>query len=71
MIFSDKVYNVLKWIVMLALPAISVFIGDVGLELGVNNPEVVVKVINAVTVLLGSLIAVSTFQHSKDERSGR
>lgn len=67
---NNKAYDVLKWITLIALPAIAVFINAVGQELGVTNPETLVTLINATTVLLGSLIGVSTIgynNHKDDE----
>lgn len=64
---NNKVYEVLKWLTMIALPAISVFIGTVGTELGVSDPETMVVVLNAITVLMGSLIGVSTLNYNKDK----
>lgn len=67
---NNKSYNALKWLVMIALPAIAVFINAVGQELGVTNPETLVTLINATTVLLGSLIGVSTigYNNHKDDK---
>jgi len=63
----NNVYDVLKWIVMIALPAVSLFIGAVGSDIGITDVDVVVKVLNAVTALLGSLIGLSTYSHNKEE----
>ena len=64
---NNKMYEVMKWITMIALPAISVFIGAVGVELGISDPETMVVVLNAITVLMGSLIGVSTLNYNKDK----
>lgn len=63
---SNKTYEVLKWVTMIALPAISVFIGAVGEQLGLSDPEVVVNVLNAITVLMGSLVGVSTINYNRE-----
>ena len=57
----------MKWITMIALPAISVFIGAVGVELGISDPDTLVTILNAITVLMGSLIGVSTLNYNKDK----
>lgn len=64
---NNKSYEVLKWLTMIALPAISVFIGTVGAELGISDPETMVVILNAVTVLLGSLIGISTLNYNKEK----
>ena len=64
---NNKSYEIMKWITMIALPAFSVFIGAVGVELGISDPETMVVVLNAITVLMGSLIGVSTLNYNKDK----
>lgn len=66
---NNKAYDVLKWLVMIALPAIAVFIKSVGIEIGIENPDSVVTILNAVTALLGALIGVSSYQYSKGDKS--
>lgn len=65
---NNKAYDVLKWLVMIALPAIAVFIKSVGIEIGIDSPDVVVTILNAVTALLGALIGVSSYQYSKGDK---
>ena len=67
MVFSDKVYNVLKWICLIALPAIAVFYFTIskiwGLPFGAEIPAT----INAVAVLIGALIGISQHNLNKEE----
>lgn len=62
---NNKSYEIMKWITMIALPAFSVFIGAVGAELGISDPDTLVTILNAITVLMGSLIGVSSYQYNK------
>ncbi len=64
---NNKSYDVLKWLVMIALPAIAVFIKSVGVEIGIDNPDMVVTILNAVTALIGTLIGVSSYQYNKGD----
>lgn len=64
---NNKSYEIMKWITMIALPAISVFIGAVGVELGISDPDTLVTILNAITVLMGSLIGVSTLNYNKEK----
>ena len=64
---NNKSYEIMKWITMIALPAISVFIGAVGVELGISDPDTLVTLLNAITVLMGSLIGMSTLNYNKDK----
>lgn len=63
----NNVYDVLKWVVMIALPAIAFFIGQVGGDIGIQNVDTVVKVLNALATLMGALIGVSSYTHNKGE----
>ena len=60
--FPDKLYTFLKWLCLIALPAISVFMLTVLPVLGVeeNTVTIVVTLISAVGTLIGALIGVST-----------
>lgn len=56
----DKVYAVLKWVGLIALPAVAAFTGTVGMALGWEYTDVAVTVITAAGTLVGALIGVST-----------
>lgn len=60
--FPDKLYTFLKWLCLIALPAISVFMLTVLPVIGVaeNTVTIVVTIISAVGTLIGALIGVST-----------
>ena len=55
----DKVYNILKWLGLIACPALATFYGVVAPLWGWPNPEAVVTTINAIGVLIGALIGYS------------
>jgi len=63
---KNKVYDVLKWIVVIFLPALDTFIFMLGSALGFNS-SVVCGVISAFTMFLGALIGVSTYQYRKKQ----
>lgn len=67
MIIPDKVYDVLKWIVMIVIPALST--AYVGLAAIWNWPfaDEVAKTSSVVCVLLGALLGISTAQYNKQE----
>lgn len=65
MIFSsNKVYNIIKWAVLVALPGISTFIGVIGKAYGWSGTELAIVSLNAFTVLLGTLAGVSAVKFS-------
>ena len=56
---GDKVYTILKWVGLIACPAIAVFVGTVGSAWGWGHIEPIVITINAIGVLIGALIGIS------------
>ena len=65
---SNKQYDIIKWVVILLLPALSVLVGTLGQAYGFVHTDLAVTTINAVTVFLGVITGVSTYQHNKDEK---
>ena len=66
MIFSDKVYDVLKWVAIVCLPALSTFVVVLGRIWSWGDIAVsVAQTITAVAVLLGALLGVSAIQYNK------
>lgn len=55
----DWLYDALKWVGLVACPALAVFYGTVAPAWGWPYPEAVVLTINAVGVLVGVLIGAS------------
>jgi len=62
---NNKTYDVLKWLVIIAMPAIATFIAAVGSYFNWAPYEAVVFVINASTTLVGTLIGISTANYNK------
>lgn len=64
---SNKQYDIIKWVVILLLPALSVLVGTLGQAYGFVQTDLAVTTINAVTVFLGVITGVSTYQHNKED----
>lgn len=62
--FENKVYDVLKWLCLIALPAASVFYAALDGAFGWGYTETVTTVIAAVGAFLGSLIGISAKSYS-------
>lgn len=58
-IVSDKVYDILKWVGLVALPAIATFVGTVGTAVEWPPTAIAVTVITAAGTLVGALLGVS------------
>lgn len=63
---NNKVYDVMKWIVMIVLPALSAFYVALAPVWGWPYVEQVAMTISAVTALLGALLGLSTAQYKKN-----
>ena len=55
---NDKVYNVLKWAGLIALPALAVFVATIGPAWGIEQTDNIVTTLNALGALIGALIGV-------------
>lgn len=55
----DWAYTALKWLGLIACPAIATFVGVVGPVWGMPYVDAVVTTINAVGLLIGALIGAS------------
>lgn len=64
---SDKTYNVLKWISLIALPAIGTFYFALAGIWGLPYGEQIVGTIVAIETLLGTLLGISTVQYNKNK----
>ena len=58
--FENKVYDVLKWLCLIALPAASILFRALDGSFGWGYAEVVDAVVDAVAVFIGTLIGIST-----------
>ena len=61
----NKVYDTLKWIVMIFLPALNVAIFGLGKLYGFDS-TLICGTISIVTTFIGALIGVSTRAYNKD-----
>ena len=64
---SDNVYVFLKWLGLIALPALATFYGVVGKVWDLPYTAEIVTTITAVATLIGALIGVSTVSYKKEK----
>ena len=62
---NDKLYNILKWVALIALPALGSLYFTLAGIWGLPYGEQVIGTISAVGTCLGVLLGVSTFQYNK------
>jgi hypothetical protein len=67
MLLPDRVYDALKWVVMVMIPACTVAYVGLDSVFGWGYGDVVAKVSAIVCTLLGTLLGISTAQYNKQE----
>ncbi len=67
---SNKVYDVLKWIAQIVLPAIATLYFALAQIWGFPYAEEIVGTITAIDAFLGVLLGISTAQYNKRLRDG-
>lgn len=55
----DRIYQILKWLGLIACPALATFVGVVGPVWGMPYVDATVTTINATGLLIGALIGAS------------
>ena len=68
--FSNKLYDVLKWIAMYFLPALGTLYFALSGIWGFPYGEEIVGTITAVDTFIGVLLGISTYNYRKDGENG-
>lgn len=63
----NKVYDVLKWLVLVCIPAFTTAYVGLDSVFGWGYGDIVAKVSAIVCTLLGALIGISTAEYNKDK----
>lgn len=64
---SNKVYDILKWIALVVLPAISTFYLGLSSYWNIPYPEAISGTIMLVDTFLGALLGISSINYAKKE----
>ena len=67
MILPDKIYNILKWIALVAIPAIGVFYFTISKIWGLPYGAEITATLDALALLIGTLIGVSHLSIKREE----
>lgn len=65
---NNKVYDVLKWVVLVVIPALSTAYVGLAAIWGWPLSDEVAKTASVICVLLGALLGISTLQYNKDQQ---
>ena len=71
MILSDKAYNVLKWLALIALDAVGLFYKTIAGIWSFSYGDEVLATCTAVSLLIGTLIGVSQVSYNKEIAAGK
>ena len=65
---TDKMYDILKWVAILFLPALAILIRTVFAIWKINYGEEISATITALQVFLGAILGVSSLNYSKEQK---
>lgn len=63
----DKIYNILKWVVLICIPALTTAYVGFDSLFGWGHGDVVAKASAIICTLIGALIGISTAEYNKDK----
>lgn len=66
----QKVYEWLRWIIAIVIPAAIVCFGVIGNVLDIPNTDVILTIAGAVEVFLGTIFGISKINYDKEQRNG-
>ena len=61
----DKVYDVLKWITIVFLPALATFVGVILNSFNIANADIILTIMTAFTTFMGAILGISSMQYNK------
>jgi len=64
----DSVYTFLKWLALLAIPALATFYGVIGKVWDLPYTAEIVTTLTAIGTLIGTLIGVSQYNINKEKK---
>ena len=66
---SDQLYDKMKWLVMLFLPALATLITCVGSIWGIPSAAQIADTIVAINAALAAMLGISTINYHKDQNA--
>ena len=69
----DNVYNILKWVALICIPAVVTFLSVVlgVIDVDPKTINIITTVLTALATLIGSLIGISTKAYNKELEEGK
>ena len=64
---SNKVYDILKWITLVFLPALTTLVGVILNTFNIECTDIVLTIMTAVTTFMGAVLGISNINYKKKE----
>lgn len=64
---SNKIYDILKYICMIVVPAVMTCFGTIAVALQCPYTEIILLIIGALNTCLGTCLGISTLNYNKKE----
>lgn len=65
MILNDKVYNIIKWILLTVIPALNILIATLCALYGWTWGNIVIGTIDAIAAFVGAIIGVGSIKYQR------
>lgn len=64
---SNKVYDVLKWVALVFLPALTTLVGVILNTFNIECTDIVLTIMTALTTFMGAVLGISNINYKKKE----
>lgn len=64
---NNKVYDVLKWITLVLLPALTTLVGVILNCFNVGCTDMVLTIMTAITTFMGAILGISSANYNKNK----
>ena len=68
---TNEQYDLAKWIVQVVMPAFITMVGTIGVAVGWDATDLVVTILGAITLFLGTSLGISNINYRKEEIDGK
>ncbi len=63
---SNKIYDILKWITLVLLPALTTLTGVILNSFNINYTEIILTIMTAITTFMGTILGISNINYNKN-----
>ena len=65
--FNEKTYKILKWCILIVIPAFATLVGTIGSTLNLENTDTIVTIIIAIDTFLGTSLGIDNKRFYKKQ----